>query len=233
MRTIRFMLAIAIACSLVSCYAQSSKKVEDKEFQTFLEKFRTIKPPLNYKKTGTWGQDMTEEEAIKFLHKTKTDIYVELTEIGENDVIDTYIEKNLPGYKFKYALNDSLYILCIVESILGISNNTIFAFLYSFTHKGEIIDKNLVYKIYGIDDNLVSFVLLDKTHIRVFYYEKNYERQEEGFLSTVYYVNYEITGDGRFIEKDKSDIIWLKNRMIQYSDFDPKMPDDPMGEYDF
>ena len=230
MRTIKFVLAIVIVCSFVSCNVQSSKKVEDKEFQILLDRFRTVKPPLNYKKTGTWGQDMTEEEAIKFLNLTESELYPIQREVGEDDEVNYYKEENIPACNFKYSLNDSIYILCVSETILGYVQNTGLLFLYSFTHKGEIINKNLVYKIYGTDEDLVSFVLLDKTHIRVFYYADNDTREKEGFLSTVHYVNYEITGDGKFVEKDKSDITWLKNWANKYSTYKPKS-DDPMNEY--
>ena len=230
MRTIKFVLAIVIVCSFVSCNVQSSKKVEDKEFQILLDRFRTVKPPLNYKKTGTWGQDMTEEEAIKFLNLTESELYPIQREVGEDDEVNYYKEENIPACNFKYSLNDSIYILCVSETILGYVQNTGLLFLYSFTHKGEIINKNLVYKIYGTDEDLVNFVLLDKTHIRVFYYADNDTREKEGFLSTVHYVNYEITGDGKFVEKDKSDITWLKNWANKYSTYKPKS-DDPMNEY--
>ena len=230
MRTIKFVLAIVIVCSFVSCNVQSSKKVEDKEFQILLDRFRTVKPPLNYKKTGTWGQDMTEEEAIKFLNLTESELYPIQREVGEDDEVNYYKEENIPACNFKYSLNDSIYILCVSETILGYVQNTGLLFLYSFTHKGEIINKNLVYKIYGTDEDLVNFVLLDKTHIRVFYYADNDTREKEDFLSTVHYINYEITGDGKFVEKDKSDITWLKNWANKYSTYKPKS-DDPMNEY--
>ena len=233
MRAIKLILVvIMIASSVTSCHAQREKKVMDKEFQTFLDKFKTITPPLNFKKTGIWGKNMTEEEAIKFLNLTESKLYPIQREVGEDDEVNYYKEENIPACNFKYSLNDSIYILCVSETILGYVQNTGLLFLYSFTHKGEIINKNLVYKIYDTDEDLVSFVLLDKTHIRVFYYADNDTREKEGFLSTVHYVNYEITGDGKFVEKDKSDITWLKNPMIQYSIYKPKS-DDPMNEYDF
>jgi hypothetical protein len=232
MKTVRFILITAMICSIVSCQAQVEKKVTDKEFQTFLDKFKIINPPINYKTIQHLSVEMSEEEAIKFLHKVETDIYCVLEELGEDDRWYKTIEKNIPGCKFKYELNDSVYVLCIPESILGVNNNTTLVFLYSFTHKGDIIDKNLVCKEYDTDEDWVSFVLLDKTHVRVFYYTENYEREKKGYLSTVYYVNYEITSGGKFIEKNKSDIIWLKNSMIQYSVYKPNS-DDPMNEYDF
>jgi hypothetical protein len=66
----------------------------------------------------------------------------------------------------------------------------------------------------------------------VFYYQRDYSRKDEGFLSTVYYVEYEITGKGYMEEKNKSDIIYLKKMSVEYSGYDPKS-DDPMNEYDF
>jgi hypothetical protein len=45
-------------------------------------------------------------------------------------------------------------------------------------------------------------------------------------------VNYEITGDGQFIEKDKSDIVWLKDWATKYGVYKPNS-DDPMNEYDY
>jgi hypothetical protein len=233
MRTIKFILIATIIISSTNfCSAQGEKKITDKTVQTFLDKFRTITPPINYKKTGTWGQDMSEEEAIKFLHKTEADIYCVLEELGEDDNWYKTVEKNIPGCKFKYSLNDSIYVLCVVEAILGVNSNTILATLYSFTHNGEAIDKCLVREEDLNDDNFMSFVLLNKTHIRVFYYASNYERKAEGFLSAVYYVNYEITEDGKFIEKDKSEMTYLKKHVNYYSTYKPKS-DDPMNEYDF
>ncbi|GHT14959.1 hypothetical protein FACS189426_22090 [Bacteroidia bacterium] len=85
--------------------------------------------------------------------------------------------------------------------------------------------------VYAFNELCASFILLDKNHIRIFYYKNNYLRKEDGFLSTVYYVNYEITGDGQFIEKDKSDITYLKKSAIQYSTYEKKMEDDLMNEY--
>ena len=233
MRTINFYLVAAtIMCSIVSCTAQEKMKVTDKAFQTFLDGFRTITPPINYKRSGTWGQDMSEDEAMMFLHKTEADIYCVLKELGEDDNWYETIEKNIPGCKFKYMLNDSTYVLCVLESVLGVNNNTTLVTLYSFTHNGKIIEKCLVQKKNIDDDNFMSFVLLDKKHIRVFYYADNNEKQSEGFFSTVYFVNYEITNDGTFIEHDKSDIIWLKDYALKYSTYKPKS-DDPMNEYDF
>jgi hypothetical protein len=233
MRAIKLIsVVIMIACSATLCHAQGEMNVMDKTFQTFLDRFRTVMPPLNFKKYGIKSQDMTEEEAIKFLNLTKSELYPILREVGEDDEVNYYKEENIPGCKFKYVLNDNVYVLCVVSAILGTNQNTIFATLYTFSHSGEIIDKCLVSKTYteGDGEKAFDFVLLDKTHVRMFYYADNDIRKKEGFLSTVYSVNYEITGDGKFVEKDKSDITWLKNWANKYSTYKPQS-DDPMNAY--
>ena len=179
MRTIRIMLAIAIASSFVSCYAQSSKKVEDKEFQTFLEKFRTIKPPLNYKKIKQRIFSMTKEEAIRFLHKTEDELYTIRTDFSydTDEITGYYKEEHTAGCSFKYQLNDSLYILCTREwteedvgEPFGIIEVTR-VYLNVFSMQGERLNKCIVGEQFTRDNDWVSFVLLDKTHICIFYYE--------------------------------------------------------------
>ena len=234
MRAIKLIsVVIMIACSVTSCHAKGEKKVTDKEFQTFLDKFRTFDMPINYKKMSG-GNKMTKEEAIRFLHKTEADLVTIIKEVGENDVVDSYIEEHTAGCSFKYLLNDSIYILCTrewnQENVGSWTIDVTKVYLNVFTMSGDRINKCLVGEQFTREEDWVSFVLLDKTHIRVFYYADNDTREKEGFLSTVHYVNYEITGDGKFVEKDKSDITWLKNWANKYSTYKPKS-DDPMNAY--
>lgn len=98
-------------CSTNSCSAQGEKKVTDKAFQVFLDKFRTFTPPLNYKKTPGNNPVMTKEEAIRFLHKTEEDLYSTEIDYGyDTDEISYYEEEHTAGCDFKYRLNDSIYI---------------------------------------------------------------------------------------------------------------------------
>jgi hypothetical protein len=253
------LVAITIMASLCACNAQTSSKVEnestkiettssreikvkDKEFQVFLDRFGSISPPINYKKLPGNLPLMTKEEAIRFLHKTKDDLYYIEQELGEdemgNEILDETIEENIPGCDFKYQLNDSILILCTRER--GKEDvgepfgkiHIIRVYLNTFSMKGERIDKCIVGERFTYEDDWVSFVLLDKNTIRIYYYNDNDERQDEGSRSTVYYVNYIITNDGRFIEKNKSNIIYLKNYVNKYSTYQPKS-DDPMNEYDY
>jgi hypothetical protein len=237
MKTIRVILIIALVCNVVFCYANNEKKVEDKTFQAFLDKFKTIKPPVNYKKLSE-NSLMTKEEAIRFLHKTEIDLVATIEEIGENGGIYTTKEEHTAGCDFKYLLNDSIYILCTREwsqenigdpyGVINIAR----VYLNAFSMQGKRMNKCLVGEHFTYQADWVSFVLLDKNHIRVFYYMRDYTKKERGFLSTVYYVNYLITDDGSFIEQDKSDITYLKNFAIKYSTYKPQS-DDPMNEYDF
>lgn len=238
MKTIKIILITMTMLNFVGCNAQSEKKVTDKSFQTFLNRFKTVTPPLNYKKLTTPIPSMTKEEAIRFLHKTEEDLVDTIQEIGEDEVIYTTQEEHTAGCDFKYLLNDSIYILCTREGgqedvggpfgTIDISR----VYLNTFTMQGKLINKCLVGEQFTYQADWVSFVLLDKKHIRIFYYANNDKRKPEGFFSTVNYINYEITGKGNFIKKDKSDITYLKDSAIQYSTYKPKS-DDPMNEYDF
>lgn len=234
MKMIRFVLVAAMICNITSCHAQGEKKVTDKVFQELLDKFRRVSPPLNYRKITQRIPSMTKEEAIQFLHKTEDELYsIEIDYGYDTDEKSYYKEEHTAGCDFKYLLNDSIFILCTREAIDN--NSKTLVLLNSFSLQGQRIDKCTVGEQFTYESDWVSFVLLDKKHIRVFYYEDNDTREKEGYHSTVYYVNYKITDDGKFIEKDKSGITYLKSGVVryrQYGSYNPKS-DDPMNEYDF
>ena len=230
MKTIKFILITTlIICSVNSCHAQGEKKTTDRDFQIFLDKFKTLNPPLNYKKLVEPIPSMKKEEAIRFLHKTEKDLYTIEEDYGyDTDEISFYKSENIPGCDFKYQLNDSIYILCTRE---GGQSDTSIVCLNSFTLEGTRIDRIMVGEKFTFENDWVSFVLLDKTHVRVFYYIRNETRfEEDGYRTTAYYLNYEITNVGKFIVKDKSDIIWLKNTTPLYNTYDLNS-DDPMNKY--
>ncbi len=229
MKTIKFILITTlIICSVNFCNAQGEKKTTDREFQIFLDKFKTLNPPLNYKKLVEPIPSMKKEEAIRFLHKTEKDLYTIEEDYGyDTDEISFYKSENIPGCDFKYQLNDSIYILCTRE---GGQSDTSIVYLNSFTLEGTRIDRIIVGEKFTFENDWVSFVLLDKTHVRVFYYNHNDIHKQEGYRSTVYYVNYEITNVGNFTMKDKSDILWLKEMPTLYDIYNPNS-DDPMNKY--
>lgn len=229
MKTIKFILITTlIICSVNFCNAQGEKKTTDREFQIFLDKFKTLNPPLNYKKLVEPIPSMKKEEAIRFLHKTEKDLYTIEEDYGyDTDEISFYKSENIPGCDFKYQLNDSIYILCTRE---GGQSDTSIVYLNSFTLEGTRIDRIIVGEKFTFENDWVSFVLLDKTHVRVFYYNHNDIHKQEGYRSTVYYVNYEITNVGNFTMKDKSDILWLKEMPTLYNIYNPNS-DDPMNKY--
>jgi hypothetical protein len=152
--------------------------------------------------------------------------------MGENDGVYTSIEEYVPGCMFKYQLNDSIYMLCTIEQSGILVEDSIWVTLYSFTNDGIMIDECVVGGRFAFGAKCASCVLFDKNHVRVFYYNDDYTKEKEGYLATVYYVNYTVTASWKFIEKDKSDITYLKNYAIKYSTYKPKS-DDPMNEYDF
>ena len=232
MKTVKIILIVATMLSFIGCNAQNKNKITDKEFQSLLDKFVTVNPPINYKKMNTFGKDMTDKEAIKFFHKTKNDLEWIIEEMGEDDEIYTSRQKYIPGCKFKYQLNDSIYMLCIVEQSGRTIEDSSWAMLYSFDHKGNIIDKCIIRGEFSYGAKCASCIFFDKKHIRVFYYTRDYTRKDDGYLSTVYYINYTITDDGRFIEQDRSGITYLKRRVVQYSTYEPNS-DDPMNKYNF
>lgn len=229
MKTIKFILTVAlIACSINSCLAQNEKKVTDKVFQTFLDRFRVVKPPINYKKIVQPISSMTKKEAIQFLHKTEKDLYTIEEDYDYDANKRTYYKReHTAGCDFKYRLNDSIYILCTRE---GGQSDTSAVYLSSFTLQGRNVDRCAVGEQFTYENDWISFVLLDKTHVRVFYYNHDDTRIKEGYRSTAYYTNYEIANNGKFIKKDKSDIVWLKEMPTLYNIYNPKS-DDPMNNY--
>ncbi|MCL2651627.1 MAG: hypothetical protein FWD60_11475 [Candidatus Azobacteroides sp.] len=232
MKKIKMILIVATLVCYSSCNAQNKNKVANTDFQSLLNKYVTINPPINYKRIENLSKDMTKQEAIQFFHKTENDLVWNVEEIGEDDVIYTSKEDYVPGCKFKYKLNDSIYMLCTLEQSGEAIEDSTWVALYSFTKEGIMIDRYMIGGEFSYNTKCVSFVLLDKNHVRVFYYNRDYTRKDEGYFSTVYYINYEITDKGNFIKKDKSDITYLKDTAIQYSTYKPKS-DDPMNEYDF
>jgi len=198
----------------------------------FLERFETVQPPLVYKKIAKRIPKMTKEEAFRFLHKDEKDLIRIVEDIGEDEVIESYIEESPPGCGFKYRLNDSILVLFTREGGQQGYIDTSRVFLNTFKMNGELISKCLVGEVFDSEFDWVTFALPSKEKIRIFYYKSDYTREDEGFFSTVYHINYIITDDGKFIEKDKSDITYLKNRAIWYSTYEPNS-DDPMNEYDF
>jgi hypothetical protein len=175
---------------------------------------------------------MTKEEAIKFLHKTEAEMIYTVEEGGESEdgeeEVDVYEEERMPGCDFKYKLNDSIFILCTRE---GGHGDTSRVYLNSFSVNGKLISKCAVGECLTLDSDFISFVLLDKRRVRVFYYEKNYSRLKDGWHSIYYYVNYLITDEGKFIEQDRSEISYLMKSVIRYSAYKPNS-DDPMNKYD-
>lgn len=233
MKTIRFILMLIILiCSINNCHPIEVKKTRHKTFQTFINKFRDITLPLNYKKCNIKSQNMTELEAMKFLNLTKAELYPSIREVGEDGEVNYYKEENIPSCAFRYMINDSVYVLCVVSAILGSNENTIFTTLYTFSDNAKMINKMLTSKSYTEEDgrDAFNFVLLDKNHIRVYYYTLNKQNEKKDFSSKAYYVNYEISNDGKFIEKDKSEIIWLEKYPSFYDDYNPKSHD-PMNAY--
>ena len=234
MKTLKFII-IAISCNVCACNAQSIKNVKDEEFNVLLNKFKTIRPPINYKKYFQPISDMTKEEAIRFFEKIEEDLYYVELEYGFDTETVSYTKmENIPGTDFKYQLNDSILILCTREAILGGKIDTILVILYSFSVDGKIIDKCIVGEQFTFSGDWVSFVLLDKHTIRVFHYERDTTREDEGYFTIVYYVEYQITDDGIFVEKHKSDPIYVTQLPRMYETFNPSTkPDDPMNKYDF
>ena len=233
MKIVKIILSVAIIFSFINCHAQKEEKVTNKPFQVFLDKFKTIDPPINYKRLENRSKEMTKEEAITFLHKTQKDLVFIIEEMGEDDIMYTSEENYVPRCKFKYQLTDNIYMLCTLESSGASIVDSSLVVLRSYTKGGGIIDKCVIGGQFAYNERIVSCVLYDKNHIRIFHYNDDYTRKDEGFFSTVYYINYIITDDGQFIRKDKSDITYLKDNAIQYSTYDPSMKDDPMNEYGF
>jgi len=240
MKQIRFILVVTLLCNIVSCQAQEKKKVTDKTFQTFLDKFKPVHLPFNYKKNNISCIEMTAREAILFLNKEESDLLITRTVVGEdekgNEVIDEEKEDNIPCCDFQYQLNDSVLILCTRESISGEEKDTALVVLNSFTLQGKLIDRGIVggatyYYELPVFENNSNFILFDKNNIRVFYYEGSAASKE--FQSAVYYINYEITLEGKFVKKNKSEITYLKQPADFYFKYDPRLGDDPMNEYDF
>ncbi|MDR2868136.1 MAG: hypothetical protein LBV46_01170 [Bacteroidales bacterium] len=237
MKIIKLILISVMMCNLVACHAQKEKKAENKELQIFLDKFSDVTPPLNYKKMKHKMGDVTKKEAIQFLQKKESELYYNELEFGlETEDVSYTKQENLPGYDFKYLLNDSMYVLCTREAKLGGEIDTIISCLYSFTSNGKIIDKCIIAGWYSENeyiDSQFSCIFLNRNVFRVYFYEMNNETKEKDFLSTVYYIEYQIAEDGIISTKYQSGVAYLKKYPDFYRDYDPKMQDDPMNDYDF
>ena len=218
--------------SFINCHAQKEKIGTNKSFQVFLEKFETAPPPLVYKKMTEPILSMTKDEAFRFMHMNEKDLIEIVEDMGEDEVLYSYIEERAPGCDFKYRLNDSIFVLCTREGGQSAIIDTSRVFLNTFTIDGELLNKCLVGEVFDSEFDWATFALPSKDQISVFYYKSDFTREDEGFHATVYHINYIITDDGQFIEKDKSDIIYLKNFAIKYSTYKPNS-DDPMNEYEF
>ncbi|MDR1743179.1 MAG: hypothetical protein LBR48_05085 [Dysgonamonadaceae bacterium] len=228
-----FIALTAIVENFSTCQTQGEKNKADKSYQKFVDKFADVSVPVNFKKMKLSGVDMTIEEATRFMGKSEKDLHYEvylpyITEDGKEGE-DTEMEENLPGCVFKYNLNDSINILCTVELKQG-DTDTTFVALNSFSLNGQLIDRCAIVKEIANIQDCSSFILLDKTHLRIFYYKENSEQTEGTCNSTCFYKNYEITNTGKFIEKDKSDIMCLKKSASSYCSYN-KDSDDPMNEY--
>jgi hypothetical protein len=222
-------ILVAVICIFHVGYPQQSTSITDNTFNVFLSKFKDIKPPLNYRKLKD-NSLMTKEEAIKFLQKTEKDLYdIEIDYNYDTDEKTEYRVEKTAGCDFKYKLNDSIYILCTREHI--VLTDTAIVYLNSFSLSGNRINKCIVGEKFTFENDYISFVLLDKYNIRVFYYAADWTRKNDGYFSSVYYVDYEITGDGHFIKKHQSNTIYLKKDIGYYAY--PFQPDDPMNKYDF
>ena len=68
MKTLKIILIVTTIFNFIDCCGQSSKKLENREFQVLLGRFRVVEPPLNYKKIRQRISSMTKEETIRFLH---------------------------------------------------------------------------------------------------------------------------------------------------------------------
>jgi len=238
MKTLGLILIMATICNM-SCYAQNERRVTDESFQRFLDRFETVAPPLNYKKITDPTPIMTREEAIRFLHRTDAEMEFITADAGYDGSVQITRGRRTAECDFKYLLNDSIYILCTRESAqemdtTGRMIDITRVYLNVFTMQGERINRHLVGEQFTYEDDWVSFVLFDKNHIRIFYYNRDDTRIEDGYHSTVYYLNYTITGDGQFIQQNKSDVIYLREfiRRYGFASFG-RNPDDPMNEFDF
>jgi hypothetical protein len=221
-------LIIVICTFNVGC-TQRSTSVTDETFNVVLLRFKDVKPPLNYKKMTGKIPQMTKEEAIKFLQKTEDDLYkIKIDYNYDTEEKTEYKVEKTAGCDFKYKLNDTIFILCTRE---GGHVDTSAVYLSAFSLSGERIDKCIVGERFTFEDDYVSFVLLDKYNVRVFYYAADGARENDGYPSSVYSVDYEITGDGHFIKKRQSNKIYLKRIVGNYAY--PFQPDDPMKKYDF
>jgi hypothetical protein len=224
----KIILLTTVLCNTIYCNAQ--KNVENKDFQQLLDKFTTIQPPVNYKKLHGGSPWMSKKEAIHFFHKKEHELYYIDADMGEDETITRTKRDITPACVFKYNLSDSMYILCTVESILGKGVDTNIVRLNSFTLNGRHTDNCIVGGFFTRDADMVTFVLLNKNIIRVYYYEDT--EKDEGFRSKAYYCEYEITEKGNYIFKAKSEIYYLKQYANAYGTYKPKS-DDPMNVYDF
>jgi hypothetical protein len=226
----KFVTFIAIIFIVNFGYTQQPTLVTDNTFNIFLSKFKDVKPPLNYKKRAGKIPLMTKEEAIKFLQKTENDLYeIEIDYNYDTDERTEYKVEKTAGCDFKYRLNDSIYILCTREHVAR--TDTVLVYLNSFSLNGNRMNKCVVGEKFTFENDYISFVLLDKFHIRVFYYVKDDTRKDDGYYSSVYYIDYEITGEGFFTKNHQSDKTYLKRIVTNYTY--PFQSDDPMNKYDF
>ncbi len=159
---------------------------------------------------------MTSEDAIFFLNKQKSDLYYTIQDFDFDTESVSYVQvPTFPLYQFKYIGHK--YIIIGYSEEKSPDNDTSLVFISTFSLEGKIIDKCIVGDKFTREDDWMSFVLLDEHKFRVYYYEFNKEytlkslTENQHILPTiVYYIDYLIDENGRFIKGEHSPSQYLK-----------------------
>jgi len=217
------------------CHCQGQKNnTKNSNFKQFVSSFETILPSINFKKfvSNKKHKDflMSSKDAIRYLDMKMKDLYYWEGDEAMDPPHTVTQEKVdcTPTGVFKYSLNDSILILCTYQ-YKG-EQDTTFVHLNTFNLKGKLLQKCFVGGNRNNPSEVISFVVLDRAHFKVFYFEENEEKVKRKAATYYYTIDYEITQQGHFIQKTKTSKNSLKDEVNYYYNYRANS-DDPMNKY--
>jgi hypothetical protein len=210
----------------------------DTQFKRFINSFETLSPPINCKKLATNKEHknfiISSKEAIKYLKMKKEDLYYWEGDEAM-DPPHTISQEKIdctPIGVFKYALNDSIWIVCTYQ-YKGEQDTTSIV-LHSFNKTGKLLDRCVIGGDPGIASRKYSsnFIVLSENNVRMFVYADTLIDKKSKKYSAMYNtIDYKINSHGKFMQENTSDKkLLMKEHFVYYTTYNSNS-DDPMNKY--